>query len=364
MSSTPPEVPVDPPHPELVIADTPEALLAAALAGAQGEFPAIAKTKTATVKIKGGGEYRYTYADVGDVLAAVRPVLARHGLALAQSTTLDDVLVTELLHVGGGTRRSEVRLGKTSASPQDYGGALTYLRRYQVVTVLGIAAEEDTDAQHVDTGRQQAAPPASPYAKAASDEEKRAALDALTLAIGNREVAKQYAATLVAGTGEPFPALVARWLTPLADWRGAAEARDSAAAPTDGPPVAADDYTGGPGAPAEDPPAETIADPVPDQSPQGDELAPDRAEDPGVPSEQPPLDLENPADPAAPAPGTIDPGDELAEAINDGSLEGLEGAEAGAMIDQLRALGCVCQHPLRRAGSSDVCPLRGHGIPF
>jgi hypothetical protein len=55
----------------------------------QGQFPAITKGKTATVRMseaKGGGTYSYNYADLGDVLGSVRPVLAAHGLALVQRT--------------------------------------------------------------------------------------------------------------------------------------------------------------------------------------------------------------------------------------------------------------------------------------
>ena len=49
--------------------------LAAALAAAQGDLPHIKKDQTA--KIGPGREYRY--ADLATVLAAVRPVLSRHG---------------------------------------------------------------------------------------------------------------------------------------------------------------------------------------------------------------------------------------------------------------------------------------------
>ncbi len=55
---------------------------------------------------KGGGEYSYRYADLPDVLAAVQPVLTKHGLAVVglPDTTPEGepALTTRLLHASGG----------------------------------------------------------------------------------------------------------------------------------------------------------------------------------------------------------------------------------------------------------------------
>jgi hypothetical protein len=152
---------------ELEIADDPLAKLIAALAAAQGQFPTIEKTQTATVPGKDGTQ-GYSYADLGDVLAKVRPVLSRHGLALVQRTERVDgagakvLLVTELHHTAGGVIESVVELGQSTSNPQQFGGALTYLRRYEAVTLLGIAAEEDRDAQDVVPAPRGAAAPVLP----------------------------------------------------------------------------------------------------------------------------------------------------------------------------------------------------------
>jgi hypothetical protein len=125
-----------------------------ALAAAQGEFPTIGRSHTARIAGKDGKPgYQYSYADLGDVLSAVRPILARHGIALVQRTAhMQNGVVrlfTDLHHSSGQTIGSEIDLGQGPNNPQAHGGALTYLRRYQVVTLLGIAAEEDRDAQDV-----------------------------------------------------------------------------------------------------------------------------------------------------------------------------------------------------------------------
>ncbi|MGQ3671829.1 ERF family protein [Xanthobacter sp. TB0136] len=125
--------------------------IAAALAAAQGEFKAVAKDKTAKA-----GAYSYKYSDIADVLAMALPVLSKHKLALVQATDMDGgaiLLRTRLAHASGQWVESvypvcDVRAG----DHQKMGGALTYARRYAVSSLLGIASEEDTDAQ-------EAAPP-------------------------------------------------------------------------------------------------------------------------------------------------------------------------------------------------------------
>lgn len=118
--------------------------LAGALAAAQGDLPHIRKDQTA--KIGPGREYRY--ADLATVLAAVRPVLSRHGLALVQRTDIRDgavVLLTELRHPSGEILDTLYPVAQCGARHQEMGGALTYARRYAVCSLLGIAADEDDD---------------------------------------------------------------------------------------------------------------------------------------------------------------------------------------------------------------------------
>jgi hypothetical protein len=120
----------------------------AALARAQGRFPTISKTKTATVETRSGGSYSYNYADIADVLAAVRPILADEGLAIVQRTDVlalgGHVLVTTLYHADGSFLESQWRM-RDLADPQGVGGDLTYFRRYQLSALIGVATEDDDD---------------------------------------------------------------------------------------------------------------------------------------------------------------------------------------------------------------------------
>jgi len=122
--------------------------LAAALAKAQAAFPAIARDKEVTVQMKTGGTYKFKYAPLDTILASVRGPLAANGLAIAQM--LDEgELVTMLLHADGARL-----IGRTPIPPTDgiqaFGSAITYLRRYSLTALLGIAAEEDDDGNRGD----------------------------------------------------------------------------------------------------------------------------------------------------------------------------------------------------------------------
>lgn len=118
-------------------------LLAAALAKAQTTFPPVKRDKKVTVQTKTGGSYSFSYAPLDSILNAVRGPLSENGLVLVQ--LLDDgALVTSLIHDSGAILTGRLDLPGIS-DIQAFGSAITYLRRYAIQAVLGIAAEEDDD---------------------------------------------------------------------------------------------------------------------------------------------------------------------------------------------------------------------------
>ena len=139
--------------------------LAAALASAQAAFPTISRDKEVTVQTKAGGSYKFKYAPLDSILNAVRKPLSENGLALTQ--LLDDGdLVTMLMHKGGGRLAGRVTLPSVEGI-QAFGSAITYLRRYSIQSILGIAAEEDDDGNHASGnsttfGKDRPAPPRLP----------------------------------------------------------------------------------------------------------------------------------------------------------------------------------------------------------
>ena len=109
---------------------------------------------------------RNSYADLGEVVRVIRPVLGKYGLALIQGVeTLPDYsdqetgevvrggeyLRTLLAHESGGYIETLCRVpyadpGRGSLA-QAIGSAVTYMRRYQALAVCGVAADDDDDGQ-------------------------------------------------------------------------------------------------------------------------------------------------------------------------------------------------------------------------
>lgn len=118
--------------------------LALALAKAQARFTAAAKTATARVQTKGGQEYSYSYAKLGDVLVALRP-LAEEGIAVIQVPGQSH-LKTILAHGGSGQWMSATTpIMFNGGGPQAFGSALTYARRYAITAMTGLPLSEAED---------------------------------------------------------------------------------------------------------------------------------------------------------------------------------------------------------------------------
>lgn len=130
--------------------------LAEALAAAQAEFPPIPKNRTATIRPREKAPYSFNYADLADVLKAVRPALAKHGLSIVQVINRDK-LETALLHASGQRIVSYLLLyHATNGEPKTFGAELTYLRRYALSALLGVATDDDIDEDGSEAGEPRA----------------------------------------------------------------------------------------------------------------------------------------------------------------------------------------------------------------
>lgn len=123
-----------------------------ALSKAQGAFVAVAKSQTANITTA-KGSYSYTYAGLDSILEMIRKPMADNGLFLTQPTTLEDgtmSIVTRITHTSGEWLESDKMTAKVSGvggsmDLKAIGTTATYLRRYQLAPLLGIATEEDKD---------------------------------------------------------------------------------------------------------------------------------------------------------------------------------------------------------------------------
>ena len=113
--------------------------LFAALAQAQLEIENAAKNAA-------NPHFRSKYADLAEVLNTVRPVFAKHGLSIVQSTGFDGSLVsvtTLVGHAEGGFITSTASCVPAKTDAQGIGSATTYLRRYSLAAMAGVAQEDD-----------------------------------------------------------------------------------------------------------------------------------------------------------------------------------------------------------------------------
>ena len=116
---------------------TPE--LFTALAKAQSEVENAVKGST-------NPHFKSKYADLAEVLNTVRPVFAANGLSIIQIPSFDGAMAsvtTCLAHSKGGTITGVSSCVPAKTDAQGIGAATTYLRRYSLASVCGVAQEDD-----------------------------------------------------------------------------------------------------------------------------------------------------------------------------------------------------------------------------
>lgn len=111
--------------------------LATALSAFQGEVENVSKDGTNPF-------FKSKYATLENVISTVKPILAKHGLSYAQFPSFEG-LATVLMHKSGEWISEDAKITIKDHTPQGQGSAITYMRRYALSSVLGIATEEDDD---------------------------------------------------------------------------------------------------------------------------------------------------------------------------------------------------------------------------
>lgn len=125
--------------------------ISAALSLAQGEFPFIEK-------LRDNPYFKSKYADLSDILAACKPILLKHGLALTQGLAFADsrlIITTCLIHKSGQWLSSELSIKPDKDTAQALGSAATYGRRYSAEAILGVSASIDDDGNEATRGKKE-----------------------------------------------------------------------------------------------------------------------------------------------------------------------------------------------------------------
>lgn len=129
--------------------------ICAALAKAQGEMSSV---DTDSVN----SHFKNAYASLNNILRAIRPVLAAHGLSITQQLISDKegnfaYMHTKLRHSSGQWIGCRLKIVNQKNDYHGLGSAITYLRRYSLCALLGISVgkDEDDDANEAVSYQQQ-----------------------------------------------------------------------------------------------------------------------------------------------------------------------------------------------------------------
>lgn len=112
-------------------------------AGALQHVERLVKDSTADT-----GKYVMKYADINQILETLKPVLSAAGLALSQplTTTPEGNLIVTTLLVDTDTGETLTFGGPgfpLKADPQQAASAITYFRRYSLVSLFALQADDD-----------------------------------------------------------------------------------------------------------------------------------------------------------------------------------------------------------------------------
>lgn len=208
----------------------------AALSAFQGELEPIEQSSEVKFKTKAGEEVNFKYAPLGEIMKTIYPLLAKHGLSARHELTdnsVEAILTHETAEQKEGkvetvfevvdsenTRKphtekyafittNELRSGKLlidtkKSEMKEVGAQITYARRYTLGLVLGLATEEDKDAQLLEQSQKNLGSFAFKQALANIEKATGAKLDEQIEFI---EKELKLAEEVEAGTGKKAPSL-------------------------------------------------------------------------------------------------------------------------------------------------------------
>jgi hypothetical protein len=131
-----------------------------ALAKAQGQIPDIERDRTVTVQPRLGTAYHFKYATLAAIIKGIKKALSDNGIAYTQVLTFENndklYYLTTSLHFENQFISSVTPLIISDGTNQQFGSALTYMKRYALAALVGVAAEEDDDGNAADGNEVQA----------------------------------------------------------------------------------------------------------------------------------------------------------------------------------------------------------------
>lgn len=109
--------------------------------------------------------FKSKYAPLDEIIPAIREAMKKHGLAYIQVPQGSDEVETTIVHAESGQWISgTIKMTPKDASPQGHGSAITYARRYALVSMLGLNTEGDDDGNASSATNKAAQRPVAPQA--------------------------------------------------------------------------------------------------------------------------------------------------------------------------------------------------------
>ena len=107
----------------------------------------VQKTELFALTSKKNPFFKSKYADLSSVWDAIRLPLTSNGLAITQTTVSDNTdgvtIETTLMHISGEYISGSLYIKPEKNTPQGFGSAFTYGRRYALMAIIGISPEDD-----------------------------------------------------------------------------------------------------------------------------------------------------------------------------------------------------------------------------
>lgn len=126
-------------------------VIASALVKVQSKLKPLMKSETNT-------EYNSSFVPLDVVTEKAIDLLGKHGVAVIQPPVTDEndhlALETSLVHESGVGFSKTTRLALSKADPQGHGAAITYMRRYALMGMLGMTAKDEDDDGNLAAGIQ------------------------------------------------------------------------------------------------------------------------------------------------------------------------------------------------------------------
>lgn len=168
--------------------------IASALAKAQGEIDDASKASE-------NPYFKSKYADLAAVRSVIREPLARNGLSIVQlPSTVEGgaVVKTVLMHSSGQFISNELFMPASKADPHGLGSAITYARRYSLMSILCLASEDDDGNAAVDSVKRTAPAPVTKTVTVKTDDADKLLAEATEIAKSGSEAMRTWWSNLKA----------------------------------------------------------------------------------------------------------------------------------------------------------------------